>query len=77
MMVQDFWQQVFIRPHVPAIRSFPPVSWSPPESAPVVATLWQRSSLGGPAFNDARLASGKVIRDETLMTDRGALLGPD
>ena len=26
-----------------------PVSWSPPESTPVLATLWQRSSLGGPA----------------------------
>ena len=31
------------------MRSSPPVSWSPPESTPVLATLWQRSSLGGPA----------------------------
>ena len=29
--------------------SSPPVSWSPPESTPVVATLWQRASLGGAA----------------------------
>ena len=29
------------------MRSSPPVSWSPPESTPVLATLWQRSSLGG------------------------------
>ena len=33
------------------MRSSPPVPWSPPESTPVVATLWQRSSLRGPAVS--------------------------
>ena len=28
-----------------AIRSCPPVPWSPSESTPVLATLWQRASL--------------------------------
>ena len=35
------------------MRASPPVSWSPPESTPVVATLWQRSSPGGPACSVA------------------------
>ena len=49
-MAKGFWRQPFIGPHVPAIRSCPPVSWSLPESTPVVATLWQRSCpVGGPA----------------------------
>ena len=41
-MAKGFWQQVFVGHHVPAMQSSPPVSWSPPESTPVVATLWQR-----------------------------------
>ena len=39
------------------MRSSPPVSWSPPESTPVLATLWQRSSpVGGPAAASATTA---------------------
>ena len=50
-MAKDFWQQVFVGHHVPAARSSPPVPESPPESTPVLATLWQRSSHRGPAVS--------------------------
>ena len=51
MVAKDFWQQIFVGHHVPAAWSCPSVFWSPLESTPVLATLWQRSSRGKPAFS--------------------------
>jgi hypothetical protein len=50
MMAKDFWQQVFANNHVPAESLSTNVSASVPESTPVLATLWQRSSLAASAL---------------------------
>ncbi len=42
MMAKDFWLQVSVGHHVETASLSSLVSVSPPESPPVLATLWQR-----------------------------------
>lgn len=67
MMANDFWQQVSAGHHVEAASLSSTVSVSRQESTTVLATLWQRSSLGAGTIQvHADLGAGADALPTTL-----------